>query len=210
MYSVPRTVGGADFLVSSSAPPGSDFTLLRLRNQPPDGLTYLGWTTAPPALGTSIACIHHPSGDYKRISFGDLISGAEYPSVHRVGWNEGTTEGGSSGSPLLLMDTQQLIGQLWRGTASCSKPRNEGGWDEFGRFDVTFLLAAPWLGPIEPAGPADINQDGFLDAIDIQLVINAALGIKIDSRFDANVDGDPEGLVNAIDIQLVINAVLGV
>ncbi len=208
VYSVPRSVDGADLLVASAAPQGTDFALLRLRNQPPEELTYLGWTTIPSVVDTSVACIHHPSGDYKRISFGDLISGAAYSTVYRVGWNEGTTEGGSSGSPLMLTDTKQLIGQLWRGTASCSKPRQEGGWDEFGRFDVTFPLVAPWLGPFGAGGPADINQDGFLDAMDIQLVINAALGIEIDPRFDANVDGDPEGLVNAIDIQLVINAVL--
>ncbi|HPX40375.1 MAG TPA: trypsin-like peptidase domain-containing protein, partial [Candidatus Hydrogenedentes bacterium] len=211
VYSVPRTTGGADFMVSSPAPSGSDFTLLRLRNQPPEGLTYLGWTTVAPPIDTSVTCIHHPSGDYKRISFGDLITGAAYPAtVHRVGWNEGTTEKGSSGSPLMLTDTQQVIGQLWRGNASCSMPREAGGWDEFGRFDVTYPLAAPWLGPIEPAGPADINKDGFLDAVDIQLVINAALGVPVDPDFEPNVSGDPDGQVNAVDIQLVINAALGI
>ena len=60
-----------------------------------------------------------------------------------------------------------MIGQLWRGNASCSMPREAGGWDEFGRFDVTYPLAAPWLGPIEPAGPADINKDGVINVADI-------------------------------------------
>ena len=110
----------------------------------------------------------------------------------------------------MLTDTQQVIGQLWRGNADCSMPREAGGWDEFGRFDVTYPLAAPWLGPIEPAGPADINKDGFLDAVDIQLVINAALGVPVDPDFEPNVSGDPDGQVNAVDIQLVINAALGI
>lgn len=213
VYAVPRTGGGADLMVSAEAPTlfpgGSDFALLRLRNQPPAEITYLGWTTGPPPLGTSITCIHHPRGDYKRISFGDTIEGAAYSTVHRVGWNEGTTERGSSGSPLMLADTQQIIGQLWRGTASCTMPRELGGWDEFGRFDVTYTLAKAWLGPIEPAGPADVNKDGFLDAVDVQLVINAALGIPINPEYEPNVDSDPGGLVNAVDVQLVINAALG-
>lgn len=53
---------------------------------------------------------------------------------------------------------------------------------------------------------ADVNNDGVVDAVDIQLVINAALGLSIE--FDADVDGN--SVVNAVDIQLVINAALGV
>ncbi|HOD49642.1 MAG TPA: trypsin-like peptidase domain-containing protein [Candidatus Hydrogenedentes bacterium] len=206
VYDVPRTTGGADLMASSAASAGSDFALLRLRKQPPSELTYLGWSTSPQTVGASVACIHHPSGDYKRISFGDLIAGAAYSTVNRVGWNEGTTEQGSSGSPLMLADTHQIIGQLWRGTASCSMPREAGGWDEFGRFDVTYPMVAAWLGPIEPAGPEDIDKNGFVDATDVQLVVNAALGLTVDGN--ANVDGDPDGLITAVDIQLVINAAL--
>lgn len=210
-YNAPRTTGGADLLVSSPSPNlaenGSDFTLLRLRNQPPAGVTYLGWSTAPQTVGTDISCIHHPSGDYKRISFGDIIPSPVYPSsMYRVAWNEGTTEPGSSGSPLLLADTQQIIGQLWRGTASCSMTRERGGWDEYGRFDITYPLVKSWLDPVEPAGPEDINKDGVVDAVDVQLVVNAAIGIPI--PYDANVSGDPDGRVTAVDVQMVINAAL--
>ena len=56
-----------------------------------------------------------------------------------------------------------------------------------------------------PSNGADINGDGVVNAIDVQLVINAALGIDI-SPFDANVKG--HGITNAIDVQLVINAAL--
>jgi 6-phosphogluconolactonase (cycloisomerase 2 family) len=59
----------------------------------------------------------------------------------------------------------------------------------------------------EPSGePTDINDDETIDAVDVQLVINAALGISI--SFDADVDDNDA--VDAVDIQLVINAVLGV
>jgi 6-phosphogluconolactonase (cycloisomerase 2 family) len=52
----------------------------------------------------------------------------------------------------------------------------------------------------------DINGDAATDSVDVQLVINAVLGIVI--AFDSDVDGN--GVVDAADIQLVINGVLGV
>jgi hypothetical protein len=54
---------------------------------------------------------------------------------------------------------------------------------------------------------ADIDGNNSVDAVDVQLVINAALGIDI-SPFEGDVSGD--GSTNAVDVQLVINAVLGV
>ncbi|HOC73975.1 MAG TPA: hypothetical protein PKL54_14270, partial [Candidatus Hydrogenedentes bacterium] len=51
---------------------GSDVTLLRLRSAPPAGLARAGWTTAVPAPGAQVTCLHHPSGSWKRISHGAL------------------------------------------------------------------------------------------------------------------------------------------
>ena len=70
-------------------------------------------------------------------------------------------------------------------------------------FDGTSDLIV--IGDACPA-PEDINQDGPVDAVDVQLVINGALDIDIGGR-DADVNGD--GSVNAVDVQIVINAVLG-
>jgi len=55
--------------------------------------------------------------------------------------------------------------------------------------------------------PADINTDGVVDAIDVQLVINAVLGLNI-SSYSGDVNGD--GKLDAIDVQLVINYALGI
>lgn len=53
------------------------------------------------------------------------------------------------------------------------------------------------------AGPQDINQDGFVDAVDVQLVINGALigGVPL-------ADVNQDGAVDAVDVQLVINRAL--
>lgn len=143
--SVPRTLGGADRLAFSGGRPtngaGNDFSLLRLRNLPPPGVTFLGWSTAAPALGAPVTCIHHPRGDFKRITFGDLTQQNPLaPNLyHEVTWQQGTTEPGSSGSPLLRTDSQQIMGQLWGGGASCTNPFDP---DYYGRFDVTYPIIA--------------------------------------------------------------------
>lgn len=196
MTTRPKTTG-ADYVVGVSYSAGTDFTLLRLRQAPPESLARLGWSTTSPDIGTDVVCIHHPQGDYKRISFADIVSQDE--DYHDVVWNMGTTEPGSSGSPLFLASTQQIVGQLFGGLASCSNP---GAPDHYGRFDVSFPLAAPWLDPM----PEDINKSGGVDAVDVQIVINVALGL--DTDYNGDVDGS--GVVDAVDIQLVINGALGV
>ena len=73
---------------------------------------------------------------------------------------------------------------------------------------VADFLLTPTDGFVDPGIPGDINGDGEVNAVDVQLVINAALGIAIQQGFNADINGD--GAVNAVDVQLVINAALGV
>ena len=70
-----------------------------------------------------------------------------------------------------------------------------------------------WLCTTFGAGPAafsspvagDTDGSGALDAVDVQLVINVALGLP----FSGHTDIDYCGATTAVDVQLVINAVLG-
>lgn len=58
---------------------------------------------------------------------------------------------------------------------------------------------------IAPASKADINGDKAVDAVDIQLVINAILGKAVGALdADANLDGE----LNAADVQTVVNKAL--
>jgi len=50
----------------------------------------------------------------------------------------------------------------------------------------------------------DVDRNGWLDASDVQLVINAALNLTV--PFDCDLSGD--GSVDAVDVQLVINGAL--
>jgi len=57
-------------------------------------------------------------------------------------------------------------------------------------------------------GSTDVNADGSVNAVDVQLVINGALGLTPASGVNTDITGD--GQSNAVDVQLVINAALGI
>ncbi len=52
----------------------------------------------------------------------------------------------------------------------------------------------------------DVDASGTTNATDVQLVINAALGIDAEGNMDVNRDG----VLDATDVQLIINATLGI
>jgi hypothetical protein len=69
---------------------------------------------------------------------------------------------------------------------------------------VVAVLCSPNVWGVTLAG--DVDGNGSVDAQDIQLVINGALGLPLGNS-DGDINGD--AAVSAIDVQLVINAVLG-
>jgi hypothetical protein len=181
----------------------SDFTLVELDDfpDPAFGATYLGWdrTSANP---TSAVAIHHPNTDEKRISFENnpttttSYSGTATPGdgthIRIIDWDLGTTEGGSSGSPLFDQN-QRVVGQLHGGGAACGN--NESDW--YGRFSVSWTgggtnstRLSNWLDPLGTgamtlntiAPYADCNSNGIDDPLDI-----AAM-----TALDCNENGVPD------------------
>ncbi len=135
------TVSGTTLRANNSF---SDFALLELSVQPPDSYSvyYAGWNAADTAAD-SIVAIHHPSGDIKKISFDyDAITATSYlgtsipgnNSHWRIGqWEDGTTEGGSSGSPIFDRE-KRIKGQLHGGYASCTSITS----DWYGKFSISW------------------------------------------------------------------------
>jgi lysyl endopeptidase len=160
------TQSGASLLATTRR---SDFTLLQFNNQVPASANAFwdGWDRRDFAPA-SVAVIHHPQGDEKRISFENdpttvitaqqtiqsivLEAGA---GLKIANWDLGTTEGGSSGSALLTQDTKRIVGTLSGGSALCSGTTNNGQEDYFGR------LFSGWEG----AGTASSRLKDHLDPI---------------------------------------------
>jgi V8-like Glu-specific endopeptidase len=104
-------VTGATFVDGQDMSLG-DFTLLRLTAFPNIDVKVLGWTGDEIASNEQVTGISHPLGDYKRIALGQrtrdvsirFSDGARMPANkgYQVAWFEGVTQGGSSGSPLLV------------------------------------------------------------------------------------------------------------
>jgi lysyl endopeptidase len=165
-----HSITGCDKLLEN---PPSDAAFLLLSSAPPPEFQpfYNGWDksgTAP----DSVHCIHHPSGDIKKISSSSGPIGPQNIDVgngpadcwHIPQWNSGTTEPGSSGSGLWDQD-HRIVGQLYGGQASCSNNVN----DYYGRFDVTYPLIEQWL------GACGDTLDGFDPGAVVPVPLDAAV-----------------------------------
>lgn len=149
----------------------SDMLLLELSAVPPASYNvyYNGWDRIDESASHSTT-IHHPRGDIKKISFDDdpytsdkyLGSNGENDSHWKITqWDLGTTEGGSSGSPL-FNPQKQIVGQLHGGWASCNSLTS----DWFGKFSTSWdYYSEPekslksWLDPLETGAIAIQGYD---------------------------------------------------
>jgi len=73
---------------------------------------------------------------------------------------------------------------------------------------VMFVAVAPSVSAQTELIAGDVNRDGHVDAVDLQIIINRALGLPVTpSSVIMDINGD--GVINAIDIQFCTNVVLG-
>ena len=125
-----------------AAHPGTDFTLLELDDPIPSAAQplFAGWSREATPPQDTVACIHHPDGAEKRITFsfqgtyaGAWGSGSTpVPTGNHLivpDWDIGATASGSSGGPLFNRQLR-VVGQLHGGAANC----NNNQYDAFGWF----------------------------------------------------------------------------
>ncbi len=134
---------GSTHLVSGAR---SDFTLVRLNTQPDPKwkVKYAGWDATPTGHDGPAVAIHHPNVDEKSISFenenavissyGGQSSPGDGTHVRVIDWDKGTTEPGSSGSPL-FNSSKRVVGQLHGGGAACGNDLS----DYYGRLNTSWL-----------------------------------------------------------------------
>lgn len=186
---------GATVLANNSL---SDFALLQLTEDPKNivGYTpyYLGWDCSG-LSGSPGVCIHHPQGDVKKIStvattpvstlFYIYNEYDNYTTSWRVTWKttprgHGTTEGGSSGSPLLNAG-HKVIGQLFGGYADCGDSICAPDW--YGKFDVSWT--GSWTGNNNNSTYRRLNC--WLDSLNTGTqTMEGLLVIRSDSTINTN------------------------
>lgn len=140
----------------------ADFTLVELNTAPlPEWqVYYAGWDASGIAPASSIG-LHHPRGDVAKVTGSTAApytisncigtgGGSLNTHWHSGPYNEGTTEGGSSGSGLWIPASdaggrgKRLIGVLSGGNAQCSIANPnvpDSGFDCYGK------VSAAWDGP---------------------------------------------------------------
>jgi len=188
-----NSISGATILAHTNSPlPGnstdpmdSDMALLLLSESPPEdyNVFYNGWDNSG-NIPSNTTCIHHPEGDVKKITWDfdppqisgyfDLGGNGGGTTHWRiVNWDDGTTEAGSSGSPL-FNENKRVIGQLHGGQASCSFNSN----DYYGRLFHSFQFIAQWLDPNNTGATSILGWPGDED-FPIDAGINAIRNIKV-------------------------------
>ncbi len=155
-----QTASGAILRASNAK---SDMALLEISPNLPDAwdLVWAGWDRS----GNSpdyVVGIHHPDGDIMKICrdddgpFQTQVSFGPEPNMevwYINEWEQGVTEPGSSGSAL-FDENGRIVGQLAGGAAACSGTSNNGAYDFYGRFDVSWDFGSTastrlsdWLDP---------------------------------------------------------------
>lgn len=176
---------------------GSDFALVELLEpfEPAYNVFLSGWSRQD-APSDSTTGIHHPRGDVMKITFND--DGTEATDWggadcwHVFDWEDGTTEPGSSGSPL-YNEQKQIIGQLYGGTANC----NNNIDDYYGR------LVTSWEGATASARLRDWLDPSGSDVASLDGIESGVPQYAIDARL-SGIDVPLESYCNEATIEPVV------
>ncbi len=188
----------------------------------PDFQAYFSGWNREKIFHPSAVCIHHPGVEEKRISFENNqltpdVSFGDTTHVFVNDWDLGTTEGGSSGSPLFDPEGR-IIGQLTGGLAACGNDESDFyGWLARswlgGGTDANSLK--PWLDPDDTGATSVsginaginliVNQSTFefctetTNSFNVQ--VNASDGFFADVNL--SIDAIPNGLQASISEEVI-------
>lgn len=187
----------------------SDFTLVELDDPVnPNGNPYFAGWRNDTTLPTNTIAIHHPNTDEKRISYDDdpacpsaydsNICNASQDYLKIDDWDIGTTEGGSSGSPLFDQD-KYVIGQLSGGDAACGN----NGADWYGWFHSNWNgggsptnSVGMWL---DPCGTGATTLPGLDNSV-VNCPADYANGNSLTGTITGTVDYETDGVIQSNQI----------
>jgi hypothetical protein len=153
--------------------PDIDFTLVELNSFPSLVFRpyFAGWDISSSAPANTY-CLHHPEGDVMKITIDSNapvtssypVSGYASNSFWRIlRWDMGTTENGSSGSPLFDQNGR-LRGTLTGGAATCNLPENDYFAKLLRMFNITTITSThlkPWLDPLATGATQADGRDPY-------------------------------------------------
>lgn len=180
------TISGAELKAKNTL---SDFALVELFDAIPDSwdVVFAGWDNTDTSPEFEVG-IHHPNGDIMKICRDDsgatkvdangtqvwLIGGGTHGTGD--GWEIGTTESGSSGSPL-FNENGKIIGQLYAGQSACIGQENNKDYDIYGRFAISWNAGntpenrlKDWLDPNNIGLTSIETLQNILNVPDFQLI----------------------------------------
>ncbi|MDQ1257819.1 MAG: hypothetical protein QG656_2425, partial [Candidatus Hydrogenedentes bacterium] len=215
---LPRS-GGVALLETDSS---LDTTLMLLDEVPSDRL-YLPWDRRDPVVGEAVICIHHPVANpgsptpsistcHMRVSTGTVEGintvgtqvGLTFANETKVHWDEGGTEGGSSGSCLLFRDTEgnyKVTGTLSGGTTHVCGTDRTNNVDWYSSFRHFYAAIEGYLMGSPPAAPTNVRATDGANRASIEVtwdaVPEATSYMLYRSEYD-DTDGDLVLLANAI------------
>lgn len=157
---LPRSTGVA-FLRNSTA---LDGMLMELDAVPVGtrGRAYLGWDTRAPRIGDAAVGIHHPGSAAMKASLGsvnDVDVDTQFGNDQTtLSWDDGLTEGGSSGSPVMFNDGLfRVFGMLSNGNRQACGLDNPR-LDQYSSFRGLFSSTSGFL---SQATPPDGGRDSY-------------------------------------------------
>ena len=178
-------------LVVSKDDKDDDFALLVLRKADVTkkiGWTTEGWTTTTVNTDDQVNTVGHPDGNHKRAAFGQVVNYGwknwSASGFKTIQWRLGTTEGGSSGSPVFkgTGEDSRVVGILVGGNASSLEQDSPWGpacdaslRAAFNRFDHIYETIEPYL-----KRESALSETGSQDA-DPQWQQVVALGLSGDT-----------------------------
>ena len=200
-----RQFGGADLV---EAAPAYDQSLIRLRYPlAVEGLCLSGWDPNRKPINTAVLGVHHPGGrpkesvtgrirGYERTTFKE-IGGVD---AGRVEYQDGHTQGGSSGSGLFLdngNDVHYLLGSLVGG------PEEGCGVGYYGSLSDFFPHIRPYLRDETP--PPSVDDHGNSRAEATGTAVNTTVDGQLESPDDIDyftftIDGDGSVTIKSLGL----------
>lgn len=160
---LPRSTGAAFLRTSATL----DSVLLKLASVPVGtlGRAWLGWDTRAPRIGDAVVGMHHPDGTALKESIGGVnninVDTRFGQNQTTISWDEGITEGGSSGSPVMFDDTKfHVFGMLSNGNFQACNNAN-ARLDQYSSFRDFFAEAGGFL---TLATPPDAGRSKYSES----------------------------------------------